>query len=90
MSTPHHCRYATVGSKSDSEVGFWTGSDVQIWDSVLTGISLLVNKEQINAFTNLAHQTAIIHIVFKVGTHELIPDAWVSYVKPSCYDCSLL
>jgi len=57
---------------------------------LLTGISLLVNKEQINAFTNLAHHAAIIYVVFKVRTHELIPDAWVSYVKPSCYNCSLL
>ena len=36
MSTPHHCRYATVGSKSDSEGGFWTDSDVQMWGSVIT------------------------------------------------------
>ena len=34
MSTPHHCQYATVGSKSGSEGGFWTDSDVQVWGSV--------------------------------------------------------
>ena len=33
MSTPYHCRYATIGSKSGSEVCFLTGSDVQIWGS---------------------------------------------------------
>ena len=38
MSTPHHYRYATVGSKSDSEVGFWTSSDVQIWGSELQAV----------------------------------------------------
>ena len=43
MSTPHHCRYATVGSKSGSEVGFWTSSDVQIWGSVT--IALVHMKE---------------------------------------------
>ena len=31
--TPRHCRYATVDSKSDSEGGFWTDSDVKIWGS---------------------------------------------------------
>ena len=36
MSTPHHCRYATVGSKSDSEGGFWTDSDIQMWGGVIT------------------------------------------------------
>jgi hypothetical protein len=29
MSPPHHCQYATVGSKSGSEGRFWTDSDVK-------------------------------------------------------------
>jgi hypothetical protein len=33
MSIPHHCRFGCAGSKSGSDGGFWTGSDIQIWRS---------------------------------------------------------
>ena len=44
MSTTHHCRYATVGSKSGSEVGFWIGSDIQIWGSECKVFDCLIDN----------------------------------------------
>jgi len=32
-SKPHHCQFACVGSKSGNEWGFWTNTDLKIWNS---------------------------------------------------------
>ena len=33
IAYPHYCRYGCVGSKSDSDGVFWTGSIILIWGS---------------------------------------------------------
>jgi hypothetical protein len=35
MCTLHHCRFGCASSKSGSEGGSWTGSDLKIWDSAM-------------------------------------------------------
>lgn len=64
----------------------------------MTGKNSCINRYQGWAFAdhsastfsyNLSYHATVIYVVFKVRSHELIPNAGVIYVKPSCYDCSL-
>jgi hypothetical protein len=42
-----------------------------------------------DAVVEQSYHSAVTYIIFEVWTHELIPDAWVFYVKTPRHHCSL-